>query len=640
MRRLFAILFVALFAVTLLSRVSFAADYGDWDNYDSYGNYNTGEPDSAFVRARDREQALAGPPEQVSIPELSLSLYLDGVVPSGFSITVYDGSRQHTGGPVWGLNAVYTDKATKEKFDLYLSFSNRKATLSSRNPSLEIATLALSDQCIRLLCIQAGLKPDQYESRYDPPLASSGPREVRVQAINYRNVALWHPATGKELRTLAGHSAWVYSVAFSPDGRNLASGSYDKTIRLWDTATGKELRTFVGHSEGVSSVAFSPDGRTLATGSGDKTIKLWDTATVATPATATTASPVSVAPETSPEGQSKKGPDVSAGYAVSSEPTQIIGEGVYEGTISNVDFNFQLGGGGAGVTEVYVWLKELPLRRFVFTPGLATKSGLMTLNDLGGGFVQGPYLQGKGWKVRIRVVPGSHNVSAFEKLSEVATATTSTEVGAGSDGIVPPAPTRTSLPPAIRPATEKTGNTQPVLARPKQNTGSNVTITRRPGPLTVAPLDWPERAAKRQEIFSVVVRTFRLESAYVNPGFSDLPQDHWCSQAVSTLWSAGVISGLPDGRLHLNAPMTRVEWAMLLAELCDRLESMGLVRFANTSENRPFPDVSEAHYAYNAILKVRKVFSPPDRVRFAGSLLLTRSELEGDLRRLIQLVRQ
>jgi WD40 repeat protein len=65
-------------------------------------------------------------------------------------------------------------------------------------------------------------------------------------------------------------------VAYGPDGKTLASGSYDKTIKLWDVATGKELATPTSHTNRVYSVAFSPDGKTLASGSLDKTIKLWD----------------------------------------------------------------------------------------------------------------------------------------------------------------------------------------------------------------------------------------------------------------------------------------------------------------------------------------------------------------------------
>ncbi len=65
-------------------------------------------------------------------------------------------------------------------------------------------------------------------------------------------------------------------MAFSPDGKTLASASEDNTIKLWDMATGKEQTTLKGHGNWVQSVAFSPDGKTLASGSIDKTIKLWE----------------------------------------------------------------------------------------------------------------------------------------------------------------------------------------------------------------------------------------------------------------------------------------------------------------------------------------------------------------------------
>jgi WD40 repeat protein len=90
-------------------------------------------------------------------------------------------------------------------------------------------------------------------------------------------IKLWDVATGSEVRTLRGHTGGVNSVAFSPDGRLLASSSGE--IKLWDVASGREVRTLSGHTNGVTSVAFSPDGRLLASSSDDKTIKLWDVAT-------------------------------------------------------------------------------------------------------------------------------------------------------------------------------------------------------------------------------------------------------------------------------------------------------------------------------------------------------------------------
>ncbi len=74
---------------------------------------------------------------------------------------------------------------------------------------------------------------------------------------------------------MKGHSQIVLSVTFSPDGKYLASGSRDNTVKLWSVESQKEVATLQGHTSDVNSVAFSPDGKYLASGSLDKTIKLW-----------------------------------------------------------------------------------------------------------------------------------------------------------------------------------------------------------------------------------------------------------------------------------------------------------------------------------------------------------------------------
>jgi WD40 repeat protein/serine/threonine protein kinase len=86
---------------------------------------------------------------------------------------------------------------------------------------------------------------------------------------------LWQLCHG-DLFALRGHSGKVTGVVFSPDGKRLASGSADRTVKIWDPATGKEMASFKGHTDAITCVVFSPDGKLLASASCDKTVRVWN----------------------------------------------------------------------------------------------------------------------------------------------------------------------------------------------------------------------------------------------------------------------------------------------------------------------------------------------------------------------------
>jgi len=89
-------------------------------------------------------------------------------------------------------------------------------------------------------------------------------------------VQVWDAGDGRNVYIYRGHSGPVYAVAWSPDGRRIASGSGDFTVQVWDATTGGNVYTYRGHSKPVAWVAWSPDGRRIASGSADETVQVWD----------------------------------------------------------------------------------------------------------------------------------------------------------------------------------------------------------------------------------------------------------------------------------------------------------------------------------------------------------------------------
>jgi WD40 repeat protein len=129
-------------------------------------------------------------------------------------------------------------------------------------------------KCTWLWDLATGEWTDKFEGRTDAVafhgdiLACAGETTVRLWNVSTT------PATW--VRTLEGHTDFVSSVAFAPDGRVIASGAFDNLIKLWSAETGECLRTLAGHTDYVRSVAFSSDGALLASCGDDKMVRVWD----------------------------------------------------------------------------------------------------------------------------------------------------------------------------------------------------------------------------------------------------------------------------------------------------------------------------------------------------------------------------
>jgi WD40 repeat protein len=97
-----------------------------------------------------------------------------------------------------------------------------------------------------------------------------------IASIDKFGIQIWDLAIGKPIARLKGHTNYVTSLALSPDGKALISGSGDKTLRIWDIASGDLIQQLNGHTKGVSVVRISHDGQYIVSGSRDRTIKIWN----------------------------------------------------------------------------------------------------------------------------------------------------------------------------------------------------------------------------------------------------------------------------------------------------------------------------------------------------------------------------
>jgi WD40 repeat protein len=174
--------------------------------------------------------------------------------------------------------------------DIAKMLTNTIGTVSAGTPGQSVTSLAFTNDGRTLATggveskgnfdlgamMTQAMNPRQKKGSKPPDYAEMM-KDFKVEAIG--RVQLWDVASGREIGSIKGHGRAVSKVAFSRDGKLLASGGTDSTIKIWDAATQKELRTLTGHTAPIESIDFSPDGRLLASASEDGSTFVWDTKT-------------------------------------------------------------------------------------------------------------------------------------------------------------------------------------------------------------------------------------------------------------------------------------------------------------------------------------------------------------------------
>ncbi|MEG4803753.1 HNH endonuclease [Microcoleus sp. ARI1-B5] len=181
----------------------------------------------------------------------------------------------------WNLETQEIDTILEEHRDTILSLSLSPDDKTLASGSLDKTVKLWNLERRNLICTLAKRKDPIHSVAFSPDgklLASGGENKYKTATGQKTTIYLWDIDSKELIRTFLGHDLRVNTLAFSPDGKTLASGSNDATVKLWDISLGEQLYVLEGHYSNISTVAFTPDGSSLIS-SGGGGVKIWNVQT-------------------------------------------------------------------------------------------------------------------------------------------------------------------------------------------------------------------------------------------------------------------------------------------------------------------------------------------------------------------------